>query len=173
VTIILGYDPATLRERVDPAAVEARLAELGDQRSVPALNERASLLRLAGRLDEALEISNEAVRQARTGGDREQLLTARMRHAQVLQSQGKLEAALAELDDCVLEAASHDWARTEAFALQHRGKVRFDLHDYRAASRDFRDALTIRVRLSSPPVEIDGSMIAILVSDSFIDGGAG
>ena len=37
------------------------------------------LLRLLGRLDEAYEVANEAVRQARFTGDREQLLGARIR----------------------------------------------------------------------------------------------
>ena len=51
------------------------------------------LLRLLGRLDEAYEVANEAVRQARFTGDREQLLGARIRRAQVLQYQGKYEEA--------------------------------------------------------------------------------
>lgn len=169
--MILGYDPSTLREKVDEAAVAARLGELGDERSASALDERAGLLRMSGRLDEALEVANEAVRNARGGGDREQILRARVRRAQVLQAQGKVDAAITEFDDCVTEAAAHGWAQTEADALQYRGTARFDQHDYPAAGRDFRDALIIRVRIQSPPELIDASMIAIMIADSFADSG--
>jgi tetratricopeptide (TPR) repeat protein len=172
VGIVLGYDPATLREKVDLAAIGERLRELGDQRSAAALNEKVGLLRLAGQLDDAMDVANEAVRQARFGGDREQLLLARVRRAQVLQFMGKLDNALIDLSDCVREANAHEWAAAEAFALQHRGKVYFDQKEYPAALRDFRDALTIRVRIKSSPEQVDSSMVAIAVTESFLDGGA-
>lgn len=54
-----------MRERVDLRAAGARLDELGSLRSMSALNEKTVLLRLLGRLDEALTIGTEAVRQAR------------------------------------------------------------------------------------------------------------
>lgn len=173
MNVVLGYDPVTLREKVDLAAVGARLQELGDQRSLAALNEKVELLRLGGQLDEAMDVANEAVRQARFGGDREQLLLARVRKAHVMQFQGKLEAALVELGDCVREAAAHDWASAEAFAQQHRGTVHFDLKDYPAALRDFRDALTLRVRIKSSPDLVDSSMVAIAIAESFLDTGEG
>lgn len=170
--IVLGYDPSTLREKVDLAAIGERLNELGEQRSAAALNEKVKLLRLAGQLDDAWDVANEAVRQARFGGDREQLLLARVRRAQVQQFMGKLDAALVELGDCVREANAHDWANAEAFALQHRGKVYFDQQEYKLALRDFRDALTIRVRIKSSPEQVDSSMVAIAIAESFLDGGA-
>jgi tetratricopeptide (TPR) repeat protein len=169
VSIILGYDLTTLRERFDEAAAEERLAELGELRSRSALNEKVGLLRLLGRLDEALSVGNEAVRQARFTGDREELLRARVRRAQVYQFQGKLEPALVEFSDCVTEAHAHGWAAAEAFALQHRGKVHFDLEDYPAARADFREALTIRVQVKAPSEQIDSSMVAIAVAESFLE----
>jgi tetratricopeptide (TPR) repeat protein len=170
VTIILGYDPTTLREKVDLQAARARLDELGELRNLESLNEKATLLRLVGRLDDALGIANEAVRQCRFRGDREELLRARIRRAQVQHFMGKLDAALIEFSDCVVEAHAHDWASTEAFALQHRGKVLFDQQEYAAALRDFRGALTIRVRIKASSEQVDSSMIAIAVAESFLDG---
>jgi tetratricopeptide (TPR) repeat protein len=168
-SIIIGYDPVTLREKVDESALEARLDELGQLRSSDALNERVALLRLAGRLDEAWDVANEAVRQARFGGDRERLLLARVRRAQVQQFTGKLDAALVDLTSCVNEARAHDWASAEAFALQHRGKVNFELGNIPESLRDFRDALTIRVRIHSSPDMIDSSMIAIAVAEQVLE----
>ena len=172
MAIVLGYDPTTLREQVDPAALEERLEELGDQRSAAALNEKVELFRLAGRLDEAWDIANQAVRQARFGGDREMLALARVRRAQVQQALGKLEPALTDLTDCVTESHAHDWSATEAFALQQRGRVNFDMENYLAARRDISDALTVHVRIKSSPDEVDASMIAIQITETFIDGAA-
>ena len=97
LSFIIGYDPITLREKVDLLAAGARLAELGNLRSLAALNEKVALLRLVGRLDEAWEIANEALRQSRFTGNREQAVASRIRRAQVLQFQGKLEEAVSEL----------------------------------------------------------------------------
>jgi tetratricopeptide (TPR) repeat protein len=164
VAIVLGYDPTTLREQIDPVALEERLVELGELRSAAALDEKVVLLRLAGKLDEAWDIANQAVRQARFGGDREMLALARVRRAQVQQ-------ALADLTDCVNEAHAHDWAATEAFALHQRGRVNFDLENYDAARRDFSDSLKVHVRIKSSPDEVDAAMIAIQITETFIDGG--
>jgi predicted negative regulator of RcsB-dependent stress response len=172
VAIVLGYDPTTLREQVDPVALEERLEELGTLRSAAALDEKVGLLRLAGRLEEAWDVANQAVRQARFGGDREMLTLARIRRAQVQQAQGRLDPALTDLSDCVNEAHSHDWAATEAFALQQRGRVNFDLQNYDAARRDFSEALKVHVRIKSSPDEVDASMIAIQITETFIDGGS-
>ena len=51
MSIILGYDPTTLREKVDLVAAGERLDELGEQRNTAALNEKIGLLRLVGRTD--------------------------------------------------------------------------------------------------------------------------
>jgi tetratricopeptide (TPR) repeat protein len=168
VTIVLGYDLITLREKVDEDAALGRLDELGELRSIDALGEKVGLLRILGRLDDALDVANEAVRQSRFTGDREQLIRARVRRAQVLQFLGKLDPALVDLTDCVDEALAHGWEDTEAFALQHRGKVHFDLHDYPAARSDFNDALKIRIRIKAPSEQVDSSMVAIAVVESFM-----
>jgi len=127
-----------------------------------------------------MAIANEAVRQARFTGDREQLLGARVRRAQVLQFQGKLFEAITELSGCVDEARSRDWTALEAFAIQNRGKAHFDAQEYEAALADVTAAVFLREKLGASPAEIESSLIAVAVVKSFADaqqaaaeGGAG
>lgn len=160
-TYLLGIEPSTLRERADLAAVDQRLLELGEERSLSALGERTDLLRLAGRIDEAMDVANEAVRQARFDGERERLVAARIRRAVVQQYSAKPDAALVELSECATEAANYGWAQTEALALQHRGTVNFELDRLDDAVRDLNDALIIRIRLNASPEQIDSTMIAL------------
>jgi tetratricopeptide (TPR) repeat protein len=169
LSIILGYDPTTLRERVDLRAAGDRLTELGELRSLSALSEKVALLRLVGRLDEAWELANEAVRQARFTGDREQLLGSRIRRAQVLQYQGKLEEAYKELSGCADEARIHDWTALEAFACQHRGKVLFDQQEFEGAVADFAAAVSLREKLGASTDELESALIALAVAESFLD----
>ena len=168
-TYVRGFDPLTLRETVDLAAVESRLAELGAERSLSALGERTDLLRSAGRLDEALEVANEAVKQARFDGERERLVKARIRHAIVIQFQGKLDAAIAELDECASEANGAGWTETEGYALEHRGKAHFEQDRLDEAARDLNDSLIIRIRDHASPDLVDGTMFALGVVLSLSD----
>lgn len=138
-------------------------------RSLSALNEKAVLLRLLGRLDEAIEIGNEAVRQARFTGDREQLLGARIRRAQVLQYQGKTDEAIVELTSCVDEARGREWTALEAFAIQSRGKVSFDTGDYESALADMTAAVFLREKLGASPAEIQAALTAVAVVQSALD----
>ncbi|MEY9952549.1 hypothetical protein [Leifsonia sp. EB34] len=169
LSIILGYDPSTLRERVDLRAADERLEELGSLRSLSALNEKTVLLRLLGRLDEAYIVANEAVRQARFTGDREQLLGARIRRAQVLQYQGKFDEAIVELNGCVDEARGREWTALEAFAVQNRGKVHFDLAEYESALSDMTAAVFLREKLGASPAEIEGALTAVAVVQRFLE----
>ena len=97
VSYIQGYDPQTLREIVDVQQCRERLADLGDQRSLPALLERVWLLKVTGDLDDALRLSEQSVRVARMGGPRKDLLRSRVLHATVLQCRGAYAAAIQEL----------------------------------------------------------------------------
>lgn len=169
MSIILGYDPTTLREKVDLLAAAARLDELGELRSTAALNEKVTLLRLVGRLDEAWDMANVALRQARFSGDREELCLARIRRAQVQHYLGKLEPAIIEFTSCIEEARAHDWAAAEALALLCRGKVAFDLGEIKAALLDFRTAVTIRVRIGASADDVDGAMMAIAIAESYLE----
>ncbi|MET0990268.1 MAG: tetratricopeptide repeat protein [Glaciihabitans sp.] len=172
MSIILGYDPSTLRERVDLTAATRRLEELGEQRSLSAITERAALLRLVGRLDDAWDSSNEALRLARFAGERTQITRARIRRAVVQQYQGRLVDSFRELSDCVDEARTHGWTSVEAYALQHRGRVLFDQHEYEAALEDFRASLALRKKVNSSTEQIEAVTIAIAVTETFVDGGS-
>ncbi|MEF2976813.1 hypothetical protein [Subtercola sp. YIM 133946] len=168
MSIITGYDPKTLRETVDVAAAEARLADLGNLRSLSALNEKVELLRLLGRADEAWDVANEALRQARFSGDRETALGARIRRAQVQQYQGKLQPALTDLTICVEEAHGHEWGALEATALHNRGKVHFDLHEYPDALADLKAAVFLWEKSGASIDQLESSMIAIGVVEAFV-----
>jgi tetratricopeptide (TPR) repeat protein len=169
MSIILGYDPTTLRERVDLNAATRRLDELGEQRSLSAITERAALLRLVGRLDDAWDSSNEALRLARFAGERTQITRARIRRAVVQQYQGRLVDALRELSDCVDEARTHGWSSVEAYALQHRGRVLFDQHDYDGALEDFKTSLALRKKNNSSTDQVEAALIAVAVTEAFVD----
>ena len=168
MSIILGYDPTTLREKVDLLAAGERLDELGGQRSSAAMNERVGLLRLVGRLDEAWDAANAALRQARMSGDREQLCLARIRRAWVQVYRGKPVPAVIELTSCTTEARDHDWTGAEALALQVRGIAYFDQAEYQAALTDFRTAATIRVSSGAPADDVESSMMAITIAESYV-----
>jgi tetratricopeptide (TPR) repeat protein len=168
LSFIIGYDPITLREKVDLLAAGARLAELGNLRSLAALNEKVALLRLVGRLDEAWEIANEALRQSRFTGNREQAVASRIRRAQVLQFQGKLEEAASELTHCILDSEVHEWTRLAAYARQHRGKVYFDQGNLDGALADFTAAVFLREKDGADADELDSSLLAVAVVESHI-----
>jgi tetratricopeptide (TPR) repeat protein len=168
LSIILGYDAGTLREKVDLKAVGDRLLELGDMRSLSALCEKAWLLKVAGQLDEALDVANQCVRLARFTGDRKGLMQPRMLRAQVLQFRGAYDEALHELSSLVNEAHTHDWTMLEALSLQHRGKVYFDQGDYKSALADFAAAVRLRTDLGATDEEMESSLIAVAVTESFL-----
>ena len=168
VSIITGYDPRNLREKIDVQAASARLGELGQLRSLSALNEKVGLYRLLGRLDEAWTVANEAVRHTRFSGDREQLLGARIRRAQVQQYQGKLQAALSELSLCVDEARVHEWGPLEAASQLTRGKVLFDMGDYEAALVDFKATVFLYEKMGASLDQLESSLVAVAVTESFL-----
>ncbi|WP_240792283.1 MULTISPECIES: hypothetical protein [unclassified Salinibacterium] len=169
MSIILGYDPTTLREKVDLNGAAARLEELGELRSSFALNEKVELLRLVGRLDEAWELANQTLRTARFSTTRDEICMARIRRAMVQRDLGKLEPALVELNSCVDEARAHEWAEIEARALLERGRVQFELGEYKAALIDFRGAVTIRVRIGASAADVDNAMMATAIAESYVD----
>lgn len=161
MSYIKGYDPETLRELVDPAECAARLDELGEQRSLPALMERVWLLKVLGRLDESLAVADQTVRVARMAGTRKDLLRSRVLHATVLQWQGAYAAAVAELNTCAEEAQGQSWAALAAFAIQHRGKTHYDAGDYTTARADFKRALFLRQEAGAPEEQLESTLLAI------------
>ncbi|WP_241979124.1 hypothetical protein [Cryobacterium sinapicolor] len=166
--IIIGYDAVTLREKVDLPAAELRLEELGELRSLSALNEKVVLLRLTNRLDEAWDMANTALRQSRFTGSREELALSRIRRAQVQQFRGKLDEAVTELTHCVLESETHEWAGVASFARESRGKVHFEQGDLDAALADFRASVTLREQAGATPALLESALVAVAVVESFI-----
>src|SRR4051794_40104281 len=122
MSFIQGFDPETLRERVDLVACAERLAEIETQRSLAALLERVWLLKVLGKLDDALVLSEEAVRLARMAGTRKDVLRSRVLHATIMQYRGAHVAAEQELTTCATEAEGQGWVSIAAFAHQHHGK---------------------------------------------------
>ncbi len=171
-SIIQGIDRETLQEKVDLRAAADRLDDLENQRSLAAITEKVTLLRVLGRIDDAWTMANEAVRLARFTGDRETLLAARIRRAQIQHHQEKFEIALRELSGCVNEAHAHDWIELEVLALQARGRAYFDRRDYRRALADFEEANGIRDRNALPAEPYDETGVAIAVTREQLSGGS-
>jgi tetratricopeptide (TPR) repeat protein len=165
VSYISGYDPDTLRERVNSSECRERLEEIGEQRSLPALLERVWLLKVLDRPEDALVVSEQSVRVARMAGTRKDLLRARILHATVLQARGAYAAAEQELTTCAAEAEGQGWAGIAAFAHQHRGKVHFDAGDYDAARKDFKRALFLRQESGATQDQLESVLLAIDAAD--------
>ena len=137
MSYILGYDPETLREQVNLQDCSNRLEEIGEQRSLPALLERVWLLKVLGRLDDALVISEQAVRVGRMAGTRKDLLRARVLHATVLQQRGAYAAALQELTTCAEEAEGQELGSARGIRLSapreglvRRRRLRLGTHGF-------------------------------------------
>ncbi len=161
MSFIQGYDSETLRERVNPAECADRLAEIESQRSLPALMERVWLLKVLDRLDEALTLSEEAVRVARMAGTRKDVLRARVLHATILQYRGAHAAAEQELATCATEAEGHGWSPIAAFAMQHHGKNAYDAGDFEQARESLTKALFLRRKAGADDGELEPLLLAI------------
>jgi len=156
-----GYDPVTLEERFDVTGAEHRLEELADRRGLAELVEKIGLLRITGDPDAALEVANEAARQARFAGDREPVLQVRIARAQVLRVQGKLDQAMQDLSTAIIEAEAADLWQIVAEARRQRALVKIALDDLHGARDDFNEALVVLVREHAGPTDIDSTMIAL------------
>ena len=161
MNLIQGYDPDTLRELVDQRECQARLAEIENQRSLPVLLERVWLLKMLERLDEALDLADETVRQARMAGTRKDLLRARVLHGSVLQNRGAHAAAAQELATCINEAEGQGWAGIAAFAYQHHGRNAYESGDFETARESFKQSLFLRRELGAAESELEQTLRAI------------
>lgn len=162
---IQGFDDETLREIVNPAECETRLAEITEQRSLPALLERVWLLKVLGRLDEALVLGDEAVRQARMAGTRKDLLRSRVLRATVLQFRGDFAGADQEFDVCVDEAEGQGWTSIAAFAHQHQGKNAYEAGDFERARNSFKRTVFLRREAGADDASLESALLAIEAAD--------
>ncbi|WP_306232978.1 hypothetical protein [Agrococcus beijingensis] len=160
----IGYDQTALRNAVDVAAAARRLRELGKERSLAAVSERAWLLESIGRLDEALAVAGEAVAMARTSGSRDRVAEARLLRAAVVQTRGDLQTALRECTAIIAEARSNDWVELWAHALQQRGTVHFALAHWHEACVDFTVAVELCREATLPAEQLEAAEIALLVA---------
>jgi len=165
VSYIHGYDPDTLREQIDPRECKDRLEEIGEQRSLPALLERVWLLKVLGRLEDALVLSEQSVRVARMAGTRKDVVRARILHASVQQYRCAFAAAVQELTSCAYEAEGQEWNAIAAFAYQHRGKVHYDAGDFVSARADFKRALFLRQEAGASDDDLQSTLLAIDAAD--------
>ncbi|KQR49127.1 hypothetical protein ASF87_10045 [Microbacterium sp. Leaf161] len=161
MSFIRGYDHESLRERVDLDECAARLEEIDGQRSLPALLERVWLLKVLDRLDEALPLADEAVRQARMAGTRKDVLRARVLHATILQYRGAHAAAAQELATCAAEAEGQRWVSIAAFAHHHHGKNAYEAGDYETARESFKQSLFLRREAGAQDGELETVLLAI------------
>ncbi|MEV4736082.1 MULTISPECIES: hypothetical protein [unclassified Microbacterium] len=161
MSVIRGYDQDSLRELVDLEECAARLAEIESQRSLPALLERVFLLKVLNRLDEALALADDTVRQARMAGTRKDVIRARVLHATVLQNRGAYAAAEQELATCASEAEGQRWVSIAAFAHHHHGRNAYEAGDYDTARESFKQSLFLRREAGADDRELETVLLAI------------
>ncbi len=165
MSFIQGYDPESLRELVDLGECAARLEEIESQRSLPALLERVWLLKVLDRLDEALPLADEAVRQSRMAGTRKDVLRSRVLHATILQHRGAHAAAEQELATCAAEAEGQRWLSIAAFAHHHHGRNAYEAGDYETARESFKQSLFLRREAGAEDRELETVLLAIEASE--------
>lgn len=143
-----------VRETMDDRDAQARLDSLGTARSTEAIAERAELLRVLGRLDEALAAAEESYRLAIFTGERELVTEARLRRARVLQDRGTLDRALAEVRACLQAARTEQWGELEASALYQQASVLVDLDRLEDAHSTVTDLIDLRVAQGAPAEQV-------------------
>ncbi|NII41352.1 tetratricopeptide (TPR) repeat protein [Curtobacterium flaccumfaciens] len=121
------FAPISLRPAVDVQAVQDRLRDLGQSRSTDALAERAELLRLLGRLDEALTVAEEVFRLTMFTGERQDKVAARIRRAHILHDLGRYERAATEASMARDTAATEEWPELEGAAAELEGWSLYEL----------------------------------------------
>ena len=144
----------SLHEPADLRAAQSRLNELGTARSTAAVAERADLLRVLGRLDEALATAEESYRLAFFTGDREDVTAARLRRARVLQDMGTLDRALTEVKACRQAARTENWGELEASALYQQASVLVDLRRLEEARTTISELIKLRASQGAPPEQL-------------------
>lgn len=146
----------TSTEHGDHAELDAqeRLDELGTARSTSAIAERAELLRVLGRLDEALAVAEESYRLAFFTGDRERVTEARLRRARVLRDKGSLDRALSEAKACRQTARTEGWGELEASALYQQANMLVESGRLEDARDTVSQLIELRMAQHAPPEHI-------------------
>lgn len=163
--LIKGTNPRTLQEEVDLPACQERLAELGEQRSLPALQERVWLLKVTGDTNAALALAKQTVRTARMVGTRQDLLRTRILEATVQQANGDYATADHNYTVCAEEATGQRWYAIAAFAMQNRGRSHLEQSMFNEARTDFKQTLFLRQQSGASETELEKCLIAIATVD--------
>ncbi|MDH5265690.1 MAG: tetratricopeptide repeat protein [Betaproteobacteria bacterium] len=139
---------------VDPGAFAAEAERLTDairathsqpRELLAALGKAASVLRIAGRLEEAQRAASAAVAIADLLGDRRAAFENQLRLAHAMQWQGQFTLSTPLLDLLVAQARSMGEFRDLLdTALHHAGLDLFDQNRHGEAARCFREALALR-----------------------------
>jgi tetratricopeptide (TPR) repeat protein len=119
------------------------------------------LLKVLDRLDEALSLADETVRQARMAGTRKDVLRSRVLHATILQYRGAYAAAEQELATCATEAEGQGWAGIAAFAHQNQGRNAYEAGDFDQARESFKQALFLRREAGASDEELKSVLLSI------------
>lgn len=151
----------TLREPADEAAALARLEQLGTARNTTAVAERAELLRVLGRLDEALAMAEESYRLAFFTGDREFVVSTRLSRARVLHDRGTLARALTEVSACRQSARTEGWGELEATSLYQQASILVDLTRYAEAQTALTDLIELKTAQRAPHEQLTALSAAL------------
>ena len=135
---------------MDEQEARARLAALGTARSTDAIAERAELLRVLGRLDDALATAEESYRLAFFTGDRELVTEARLRRARVLRDQGAVDRALSEVKACRQAAHTEGWGGLEASALYQQANLLVEMGRLEDARITVTELIELRMSQHAP-----------------------
>jgi tetratricopeptide (TPR) repeat protein len=149
-------DPETLREIVDdPAALAARihtLAALDMDEHPEARSEYATLLRIAGRLDDAALEAELTLAAADLAGDLRRMVRATLLVGHVRQYRGEWDQADTMFHRAEKLALYLKDDRLVAAAAHHSGRSFYDQGKHVEAALRFRLALEIDTRIGSPKV---------------------
>ena len=139
---------------VDAEALAARADALASQSGGAALAERAGVLALLGRLDEAEDCARRSAAGAEHAGDIPGEIRARVVLADVLAGGERFEEAENELAGALAEAAQLQDEALRAHVLEHRGASRFHQGRIEEAERDFTAALAVHRRLGASAEDV-------------------
>lgn len=173
MTLHFRIHPETLREIVDdPEALNARLDELaaagsddsGESGNFDERCEYVALLRIAGRLEEAVLAGEMNLAAADLAGDMRKMVRATLLLGHVRQWLQEWDSADTLFHRAEKLALFLEDDQLVAFAAQHSGKSFYDQGKHVEAALRFRLALEIRERVSAPPDQVDSSRLALKAS---------
>ena len=166
------FNPETLREIVDdPAALRGRIAALAasgvaepgsaDSGDFDARCEYVTLLRIAGRLDEAALEAEMNLAAADLAGDLRRMTRAMLILGHVRQWRAEWEAAGACFQRATRLAFFLKDDTLIASAAHHSGKNFFDQGEFVEAALRFRLATEIRQRIGAGSDQVEASRMAL------------